>query len=117
MQIEKGDYFIVERGFELNTRGMSSFASLLGFPEPKQDDRPQYDRSYNGLIFEALEVCGVMVAARCVVSTKGWGDDVGEVLSLHTNELELMTVTREYVDSIRGLLVREEATDGHQQTT
>ena len=54
MQIDKGEHFVVERGFKLNT-DTTSFG-MMGFTStPTKEER--YDRSYDGLVFKVVEVC------------------------------------------------------------
>ena len=85
MTIERGDFFVVTRGFE-----------YAGLP-PATETKPQYSREHEGRIYRADEVCGPMVAATVIATTKGYGPKVGQTISLNTTEVEVMTVTTEYV--------------------
>ena len=106
MEIEKGDLFCVTRGFELNSEGFPGFGSLLGMPSyepPASTKTKRHDRSHEGRVYRALEVCGVHIAARVVAAT-GFELDreklIGSVISLNTSEVELMTVTPAYFAAI-----------------
>lgn len=94
MEIETGDYFVVTRGFKY---GCINF-NLFGTP---RDEEPSYDRSYGGCVFLAREVCGPMVAAKCVYSEHDYkGELVGKTISLNTSEVEVMTVTAQYLEKM-----------------
>lgn len=102
MTIEKGDYFTVTRGYEYNP---AAFASI--FSPVAVETKPQYDRSYDGVIFRAVEVCGPMVAAEVIVGRdfvidgRNCGAYKHKRISLNTTEVELMTVTPEYLAAIQ----------------
>lgn len=100
MTIEKGDYFAVTRGLEMGKPGV--FVAAFGFDSPKSD-KPEYDRSHDGQIYLAEEVCGDMVAARCVGSRcfhSSKERNIGKVYSLNLSEVEVMTLTPEYLKAI-----------------
>lgn len=89
-QIERGEFFVVTRGFELH-------ADQVGPGESK----PRYDRSYEGCVFKALEVCGTVIAAQCVHAEGHKRDWMGRVFSLHTAGLEVWPVTAAYVAALK----------------
>jgi len=103
MVLEKGDYFTITRGVKLNRSSFNIFG-LMGMDgeswknDNQDDDEPQYDRSYHDCVFLAREVCMSMVAAEIV-----YGHSYGpKTLSLRLNELEIMTVTKQYVEALKG---------------
>ena len=105
MNIEKGDHFVVTRGFEYHK--MPVF-SIFNPPDPteswkqnKKDEEPQYDRSYNGMVFLADEVCESVIAATCVWAMGYKEEKIGEKYSLHTNELEVWPVTKKYIEALK----------------
>lgn len=99
MIIEKGDLFIVTRGPRLRSRdgfGFSLSAFTTTAVSEKVDDR--FDRSYNGCVFRALEVSG---DGKCVACECLFGFFAGRGrLSLHIDELEVMTVGPEYLAAL-----------------
>ena len=74
--IEIGDLFVVTRGFELND--FDSFnlpfdaeGNYIGKSTTGNDVKTKrYDRSYEGDIFLAVEICGPMIAARRVIKDR-----------------------------------------------
>lgn len=99
MIIDKNELFVVERGLEYCPTNFFGFPGI--FTEPKTTDtKPRYDRSYNcsGQVYQALEVCDKFIAAKCVHSKSD--KDVGKTHSFNTAEMELMTVTQEYLDAL-----------------
>lgn len=104
MTIEPGDYFAITRGFRLGEMSSSAFIFAMmdepwrGQPDEKEKE-PRYDRSFEGLIFKANEVCGVMIASRCVATSEGScykRDYVGKAFSINTSEVEVWPLTEKY---------------------
>jgi len=96
--LEKGDYFAVTRGIKLNsTKFFSSLFFGGGESWKSNDDEPVYDRSYHDVIFQAVEVCWPMVAAKIIAGDKWKMENIPQV-SLNLQEIEIMTLTKEYVD-------------------
>ena len=104
MEIEKGDYFTITRGIKLN---MSKPFSFLGFMDmegkswktnKQEDDEPKYDRSYHDCVFLAREVCMPMVAAE-IITGHTYGN---KIISLNLGEIEVMTVSKQYVEALKG---------------
>ena len=92
MDIESGEYFSITRGIRLNTTSLFSFSST---------EVEHYDRSYEGLIFLAEEVCYPMVAAKLVYSpTKKQWIKVGDIIPVNLRELEIMTLTKKFVETV-----------------
>ncbi len=81
--IERGDLFVVTRGV---VRPITPFAS-------------QQDHSYDGLIFEAMEVCAEICAARVVYPSDpaAFG---GSPASINLGELCTMTVSRMFLNRL-----------------
>lgn len=100
MNIERGDLFVVTRGYQLGR--MPSLATMMyGAPddEPKE---PQYDRSHQGRVFRAVEVCGPVIAARIIYDGSGYRDDtVGAMKSINTAEVEVWPVTEAYLQALQ----------------
>lgn len=97
MELEKGDLFCVTRGFQFNT---SSFAMFGG---TSTDSRPRYDRSHEGRVYCVLSVAGPHVAAEIVAATgMEIKDVVGERCALNLDELEVMTVTEDFLSALIG---------------
>jgi len=107
MNIEKGEYFVVTRGVELHKMpSLSLFPFDMGESWKQNrdvDEKPRYDRSYVEKVFQALEVCGDHVAARCVFGDKGGEYGLlNKTISLNLTELEIWPVTKEYIEALRG---------------
>ena len=104
MVLEKGDYFAITRGIKLNKSHPFSLFGFMGlqgesWKENNQEEaEPSYDRSYNDCIFLAREVCMPMVAAE-IIHGHSYGD---KVVSLRLTEIEVMTVTKQYVEELLG---------------
>ena len=100
-EIEKGEYFVVRRGFRLG-KALSFFAERReAWQQSAEDeDEPRFDRSYEGLLYLALEVCGPMVAAVCVQGDKYGTSHVGERTAFNTDEVELWPVSQAYVAAL-----------------
>ena len=100
MNIEVGEYFVVKRGIRLNDMSFSMFQSPFSASAQNQEQKdkpPRYDRSYNGMIFKAREVCGEQIAAEYVFGEKKGWINIGDVISLNTSEIEIWPVTERYV--------------------
>ena len=100
MNIETGEYFVVKRGVQLN----DSFESIFQSPfaasaqnKEQKDKPPRYDRSYNGMIFKAREVCGEQIAAEYIFGEGKRWIKIGDVISLNISEIEIWPVTEKYV--------------------
>lgn len=71
--IEIGDLFVVTRGFELNDFDpfdlpFDAEGNYIGKSTTGNNVKTKrYDRSYEGDIFLAVEICGPMIAARRVI--------------------------------------------------
>ena len=101
MDIENGEYFVVKRGIELNNSFSSIFVSPFAdsaFNKNNEEKTPIYDRSHEGKIYKALEVCGEHIAAECVFDedTSSYSKQ-GKTISLNTSEVEVWPVTERYV--------------------
>lgn len=113
MNIEAGDYFVVVRGFKLND--VPFFFPEMGCQcgecfqgnEPWQkptEKEPQYDRSYAGCVFQATAISGPMVSSRLIFVDSAHqykAESLNKVIILNTNEVELWTVGRDFMDSLR----------------
>ena len=109
MVIEKGDVFVVMRGrvkppTPQRTGSLMEAMSMFGesWKIAEEQQEPQYDNSWGGLVWEAMEVCGPMVAAKCIF---GYGDKkgmVGRAMPMNTSGMELMVVTREFAAALMG---------------
>lgn len=102
-QIEPGEYFVVTRGFRLQTANTLSLSTFDIGAQPQRDSEPHYDRSHEGLIYYAEEVCGDMVAAKCVAvdGHHHWKQQhIGKTVSLNTSEVEVFPVTEKYVQAV-----------------
>ena len=103
MIIEKGDYFVITRGVKVRNT-FYPFSAFLGMEgeswKQNNHEEEHYDRSFHDCVFIAHEVCGQMVAAEILA-----GDEYcvskHKKLSLNLDEIEVMTVTKEYVDSLK----------------
>lgn len=87
MILEPGDFFAVTRGNQLNPRLNSDgdpIATVIS-----------HDRSEVGRIYLSLAVEYPLVACRCVWSL--YSDEIGRMQSLHTDELEIITLGKEYI--------------------
>lgn len=100
MNIEKGEYFAITRGVKLRSGSPFSIFSMLDPTETwktKDSEEEHYDRSWHDCVFEAIEVCYPMVAAKVVAGRKAY---TPEVLSLNLSEIEIMTLTETYVKTL-----------------
>jgi hypothetical protein len=100
MVIERGDLFMVIRGREKPARPMrpDPFTIFIGesWKSAPTDAPPEYDSTYCGCVWEAMEVCGPLVAARCMYAhgdKKAW---IGRAFPINVTHLEMMTVTKEF---------------------
>jgi hypothetical protein len=87
MTIDKGQLFVVTRGFKHGKMFTQSHLT------------DSYDRGFEGQVFAAVEVCDTAVAAERIISSDSY-HKVGEVVSINLLENEVMTVTREYVEAL-----------------
>lgn len=117
MNIDKGELFVVTRGFEFG-RGSDMLLSIFSgydgwLKPPKKPEEKQYDRSDEGLVFRALEVCGDMIAAEVVAvshSARWKKDRLGKRYSINTREVEVWPVTYQY---LAALTPSQEKADGN----
>lgn len=98
---------MVVRGFEYSRRSLSSigFDGWLGGAEPKAPQEPEYDRSYEGVLFLALQVCGPLIACRAVAVSEGCSykkNYIGKPFSFNTTELKVWPVTPAFVAAMTG---------------
>ncbi len=94
MNIDKGEFFVVKRGFKYHSVTVFPFTTTI-------DDGPRYDRSYEGMVFVANEVCNEHIAALCVYSEHvGITPNVGKMCTMNTTELEIWPVTNKYVEAL-----------------
>lgn len=104
MNIEVGDLFCVVRGFQLHE--IPSFFNFFAVPGDEWKARdtpkePRYDRSFEGLVFRALEVCHPMVCAEVAFVSDSWKSaKAGHRLSINLTELQVMTVTQTYLEHL-----------------
>ena len=102
MELEKGDYFAITRGIQLNTNRPFSVFGFMGMEgeswkvNNNENAEPSYDRSYHDCIFLVREVCMPMVAAE-IIHGYNFGS---KIISLRLNEIEVMTVSKQYVDAL-----------------
>jgi len=95
-QIEKNDFFVVTRGVKLSDLPIIGQDFIV-----KTDAEKEYDRTHEGRVYKALEVCGDMIAAKCIHATiYGMFNPIGAVLSLNSAELELWPVGAEYIKAL-----------------
>lgn len=102
MTLEKGDYFVVTRGPELHPCSMFGL-DFFGIAQQRDDERPRYDRSHEGNVYQAMAVAGDVVAAKLVATNRPYricADRIGAVESLNTGELEVITVGRDFVEAL-----------------
>lgn len=98
--IEKGEYFVVVRGFEHGD--FDDFMEHMT-GEERTTTTPRhktYDRSYEGDIFLAEEICGPVIAARRVLKER-IGDGLykrPEMVQINIMENEVWPVTKAYVE-------------------
>lgn len=95
-QIEKHDFFVVTRGVQLLEIPIIGQDFIV-----RTDGEKEYDRSHEGKVYQALEVCGDMIAAKCIHATVcGVFNPVGITRSLNSTELELWPVSLEYIKAL-----------------
>ena len=98
MEIENGDLFVVNRGLELNNLSYFNPFGLL----QKTDDKPRYDRSYSGMIFQAEDSAFPMVAAICVGAVDGAishkDKNLGKPFMFNQYEVELMVISKRFAE-------------------
>ena len=104
MRIETGDYFVVTRGFQYSP---PLFWGAFG-GVAVADTKPQYDRSREGMVYEAMEVCDTAIAAKCVFAPGYKQDRVGKTEPINLREVEVMTVTPKYLVALCGVAARKD---------
>ncbi len=85
--LEPGDLFVVVRGEMVHPGGMTVFGAKVP---------PKFEDKFEGVVFEALEVCNTMVAARAHFPHQ----HSNRTLSLNVAALETMTVTPRYLEQL-----------------
>lgn len=88
VEIERGDLFVIIRGEMVHPGGMTVFGTKVP---------PKYTDQYEGIVFEAMEVCGTMVAAKAHFPFPL----EGRTLSLNLADYETMTVTPNYLEQLK----------------
>jgi hypothetical protein len=92
MVVEKGDYFVITRGIELN---MDAFG-MFGQEPRREPTRPFYDRSWNGVVFRADDVADCVVVAEIVAMNPEMRTQwrkVGMTHMVNLSEVEAMVVS------------------------
>ena len=84
VEIECGDLFVIVRGEMIHPGGMTIFGSQVP---------PKFTDQYDGVVFEAMEVCGTLVAAKAHFPF-GLAD---HTTSINLADFETMTVTKTYL--------------------
>jgi hypothetical protein len=90
--IEKGEAFIVKRGREYDK---TPVMTLFGMAPVSSEPQIAHDRSYEGMVFLAVEVCGSHVAAKYLGGKKWWRDEPAVMFDVE--EMELWPVTDAFV--------------------
>lgn len=107
MQIEPGEFFAVTRGERITASAFPTLTVFGFLPEYESPtEEPKFDRSFEGDIYLAMNVCGPLIAARRVFASRT--RYMPETLSLNANDYELWPVTRGYAKSL-GVNVDKEA--------
>lgn len=100
MELELNEYFAVTRGVKLHKiQSLFSMFHSEDWKLPSNETTAEYDRSYADLIFQAIEICYPMVAAKIIVGEKGWLPE-NKVISLNLNEIEIMILTPKYIQTM-----------------
>ncbi len=102
MNIEKGDLFAVVRGFVLGMSPEEYYMQQGGAGTITQNT----DRSHEGRVYEASDVCGPLIAAKCVFSSRDSQEypkynSAGKTFSINTNEVEIWPVTKQYLETLK----------------
>ncbi len=129
--IEIGDLFVVTRGFELNDfdpfdlpfdSAFDAEGNYIGKSTTGNNVKTKrYDRSYEGDIFLAIEICGPMIAARRIIKdrwiSKYSGKEIeyrSQCVAINTLENEVWPVTDSYAKNFNVNLEEvEEIRKGH----
>lgn len=99
--IEAGEYFAIVRGFEYRGQTeFSLFSGYDGFLNPPTATPKLHDRSHDGCLFRAREVCGPLIAAELVAGDKHGHWEYDQIFSLNTMEIEVWPVTQQYADAM-----------------
>jgi len=101
VEIEAGDLFVIVRGEMVHPGGMTVF----GLKVP-----PKFTDQYDGVVFEAMEVCGTMVAAKAHFPF-GLAE---RTASINLADFETMTVTKRYLEQLLTGKQEEEEPDKPQ---
>ena len=114
MEIEVGEYFVVSRGIQLIEMNFPSYAIEAWKQSADQEDKPpRYDRSYNESVFKALAVEYPLLLGEYAwgPTSKSWLT-IGDKRQFNLNEIEIMTLGREYVTALGLQSKRKEVNDG-----
>jgi len=87
VEIEVGDLFVIVRGEMVHPGGMTIFGSKVP---------PKFTDQYDGVVFEAMEVCGTMVAAKVHFPFRL----AGKTASINLANFETMTITKKYLKQL-----------------
>jgi hypothetical protein len=106
MELMKGDLFVVTKGYKLGSlRGFDFFDD--GGPSTATEVQ-QTDRSQQGCVFEVMEMCGPVIACKCIFydgepspsPTSKFYSKEGGVHSFNTMEIEIWPITKVYLESL-----------------
>lgn len=105
-QIEKGEHFVVTRGFKMEGTSDLMIFAIIGNSQPPKPSEPKYDRSYEGYIFLAVSVCGPMICGKVVYSPHGksspsYYKQIDACYSINTTEVEVWPLTKEFFENIK----------------
>lgn len=108
MNIETGEHFVVQRGWRMGDGASSGYiyAMAMGREPPPPDTAPRYDRSWEGCVWRALEVCGEMIAGEIVHAPFHKKDCVGRREILNGGDVTLWPVTAAFVEAMCAAAVR-----------
>lgn len=115
-------FFVVERGFKLygslnnseivitvknsddnpdwwKGKNSQENESVLNKKQVDKNKEERYDRSYNGLVFKAIDVQGDVILSKVVARDYGYGNPeyIGQFFLLRNRELELMVVPKSFI--------------------
>ena len=89
MHIEENDYFSVIKGVPIRDEMETPFGNQTAV----------YEQPFVGLIFKALVIEHGLIAAEVIFPL----EQAGSKVSLHTEGLELMTVSQKYIKALRDI--------------